>query len=71
MKFLTNFEVIGNTVNVRRTHEKHFGLAKKAVHDDDVVNSFGKTLTNALNETIYNEEIFLSPNNNFYKVSII
>ncbi len=49
MKIFSNYEVIGDIVNLSKTHKKHFDakgiIAEK---DDNVVNSFGKMLNNAL-----------------------
>ncbi len=49
MKIFSNFEVMGDIVNISKTHKKHFGLeGLKASKDDNVVNSFGKMLNSAL-----------------------
>jgi len=49
MQFLSNFDVIGDVVDIRRTHKKHFRAYPIQIEkDDSVVNSFGKTLNSAL-----------------------
>lgn len=49
MKIFSNYEVMGDIVNIRKTHEKHFGIdGLKTSKDDNVVDSFGKMLNNAV-----------------------
>ena len=49
MKIFSNYEVMGDIVNISKTHKKHFGIdGLKASKDDNVVNSFGKMLNNAM-----------------------
>lgn len=49
MKLFSNYQTIGDIVNLRRTHKKHFGAGRlKIENDDNVVTSFGDMLNNSL-----------------------
>ncbi len=48
MKIFSNYNVIGDIVNLRKTHKKHFGIDGLKEKDDNVIDSFGQTLNNAM-----------------------
>ncbi len=48
MKLFSNFDVIGEAVNLRRTNKNHMGRIIKQEKDDDIVTSFADTLNTAL-----------------------
>ncbi|MBU1078170.1 MAG: flagellar hook-basal body complex protein FliE [Spirochaetes bacterium] len=48
MKIFSNFDTVGDLVQLRKTNSKHFGIQQKIIENDNVPDSFGKVLNSAL-----------------------
>lgn len=79
MKIFSNFQTIGNVVNLRKTHNKHFGIPGSAEKKDDIAPSFSKVLNSALkkvnglqhNSDYLTQKMITSPNEvNIHEVMI-
>ncbi len=48
MKLFSNYNVIGDMVNLKRTHKSHFGAGKINIEKDDIAASFADTMNTAV-----------------------
>jgi flagellar hook-basal body complex protein FliE len=49
MKLFSTFDVVGDVVNLRKTHKNHFGAGRIDIEPkEDVAESFGTMLNNAM-----------------------